>query len=178
MSLIYLYTGLLLGFSVAAPVGPIGILCINRTINKNFTSGFVSGLGAATADLLYGLIAAFGLTVISTFLIDQKFWIQLAGLVFLIYLGIKTIIRKDHDIEFKQSTDKGLIKDYLSTLILTITNPVTILFFIAVFAGLGLSNSINGLDSALQLIFGVFMGSCLWWLFLSGITHRLKTKIH
>ena len=177
MSLIYLYTGLLLGFSVAAPVGPIGILCINRTINKNFTSGFVSGLGAATADLLYGLIAAFGLTVISTFLIDQKFWIQLTGLVFLIYLGVKTIIKKDNDIKFKQSTDKGLIKDYLSTLILTITNPVTILFFIAVFAGLGLSNSINGLDSALQLISGVFMGSCLWWLFLSGITHRLKTKI-
>ncbi len=177
MSLIFLYKGLLLGFSVAAPVGPIGILCINRTINKNFTSGFVSGLGAATADLIYGLIAAFGLTVISTFLIDQKFWIQLTGLVFLIYLGIKTIIKKDNEIEFNQSIDKGLIKDYFSTLILTITNPITILFFIAVFAGLGLSNSINGLDSVLQLIFGVFIGSCLWWLFLSGFTRILKTKI-
>ncbi|MDO8609203.1 MAG: LysE family transporter [bacterium] len=177
MSLDFLYKGLLLGFSVAAPVGPIGILCINRTINKNFAAGFVSGLGAATADLIYGLIAGLGLTLISTFLIDQKLWIQLIGLVFLIYLGIKTIIKKDNNIEFKSVADKGLLKDYFSTLILTITNPITILFFIAVYAGLGLSNTINGLYCAIQLILGVFFGSCIWWLFLSGLTHRLKTRV-
>jgi len=144
MNLEFLYKGLLLGFSVAAPIGPIGVLCINRTINKNFIAGFVSGLGAATADLIYGLIAGLGLTVISTFLINQKFWIQIIGLVFLFYIGIKTIIKKDNDIEFKSVTDKGLLKDYFSTLILTITNPMTILFFIAVFAGLGLSDTLNG----------------------------------
>jgi len=177
MSLEFLYKGLLLGFSVAAPVGPIGVLCINRTINKNFAAGFVSGLGAATADLIYGLIAGLGLTAISTFLIDQKMWIQLIGLVFLIYLGIKTIIKKDSDIEFKSIVDKGLLKDYFSTLILTITNPITILFFIAVFAGLGLSNTINGFHSVMQLILGVFIGSCVWWLFLSGLTDKLKTRI-
>ena len=177
MSLEFLYKGLLLGFSVAAPVGPIGVLCINRTINKNFAAGFVSGLGAATADLFYGLIAGLGLTVISTFLIDQKLWIQIIGLLFLIYIGIKTIIKKDNDIEFKQANDKGLLKDYFSTLILTITNPITILFFIAVFAGLGLSNSMNGFYSIIQLVLGVFVGSCVWWLFLSGLTDRLKTRI-
>lgn len=177
MSFEFFYKGLLLGFSVAAPVGPIGVLCINRTINKNFAAGFVSGLGAATADLIYGLIAGLGLTAISTFLIDQKMWIQLIGLVFLIYLGIKTIIKKDSDIEFKSVVDKGLLKDYFSTLILTITNPVTILFFIAVFAGLGLSNTINGFHSVTQLILGVFIGSCIWWLFLSGLTYKLKTRI-
>ncbi len=177
MSLEFLYKGLLLGFSVAAPVGPIGVLCINRTINKNFAAGFVSGLGAATADLIYGLIAGIGLTAISTFLIDQKMWIQLIGLVFLIYLGIKTIIKKGNDIEFKSAADKGLLKDYLSTFILTITNPITILFFIAVFAGLGLSNTINGFHSVMQLILGVFFGSCIWWLFLSGLTDKLKTRI-
>ena len=177
MSLEFLYKGLLLGFSVAAPVGPIGVLCINRTINKNFAAGFVSGLGAATADLIYGLIAGLGLTAVSTFLIDQKIWIQLIGLVFLIYLGIKTIIKKDNDIEFKSEVDKGLLKDYFSTLILTITNPITILFFIAVFSGLGLSNTINGFHSVMQLILGVFIGSCIWWLFLSGLTDKLKTRI-
>lgn len=177
MSLEFLYKGLILGFSVAAPVGPIGVLCINRTINKNFAAGFFSGLGAATADLIYGLIAGLGLTAISTFLIDQKMWIQLIGLVFLIYLGIKTIIKKDNDIEFKSVVDKGLLKDYFSTLILTITNPITILFFIAVFAGLGLSNTINGFYSVMQLILGVFIGSCIWWLFLSGLTDKLKTRI-
>jgi threonine/homoserine/homoserine lactone efflux protein len=177
MSFEFLYKGLILGFSVAAPVGPIGVLCINRTINKNFLAGFVSGLGAATADLLYGLVAGLGLTVISTFLIDQKLWIQIIGLLFLIYIGIKTIIKTDHDIEFEKAADRGLLKDYFSTLILTITNPITILFFIAVFAGLGLSNTINGFYSIIQLILGVFVGSCIWWLFLSGLTDRLKTRI-
>lgn len=178
MHLDFLYKGLVLGFSVAAPVGPIGILCINKTIHKNFTAGFVSGLGAATADLIYGLMAGLGLTVISTFLINQKLWIQLIGLIFLIYLGMKTIIKKDSDIEFHPATDKGLIRDYFSTLFLTITNPMTILFFVALFAGLGLSNTINGLYPVLQLIIGVFSGSCIWWLFLSGLTHKLKTRIN
>ena len=177
MSLEFLYKGLLLGFSIAAPVGPIGVLCINRTISKNFAAGFVSGLGAATADLIYGLIAGLGLTAISTFLIDQKIRIQIVGLVFLIFIGIKTIIKKDNEIEFKPVTDTGLLKDYFSTLILTITNPITILFFIAVFAGLGLSDTINGFHSVIQLIIGVFVGSCIWWLFLSGLTDKLKTRL-
>jgi threonine/homoserine/homoserine lactone efflux protein len=178
MNLEFLYKGLILGFSVAAPVGPIGILCINRTINKNFAAGFVSGLGAATADLIYGLIAGLGLTAISTFLINQKLWIQLIGLVFLFYIGIKTIIKKENEIKFSADTDKGLLKDYLSTLILTITNPMTILFFIAVFAGLGLSKNVNGFNSIIQLIIGVFIGSGIWWMFLSGLTNKLKTKIN
>ncbi|NLU39810.1 MAG: LysE family transporter [Bacteroidales bacterium] len=177
MILEFLYKGLILGFSVAAPVGPIGILCINRTINKNFAAGFVSGLGAATADLIYGLIAGLGLTAISTFLINQKLWIQLIGLVFLFYIGIKTIMKKETEIEFNSDTDKGLLKDYLSTLFLTVTNPMTILFFIAVFAGLGLSKTVNGFYSVIQLILGVFIGSGIWWLFLSGLTNKLKTNI-
>lgn len=178
MSLLFLFKGLLLGFSVAAPVGPIGILCINRTVNKNFTSGFVSGLGAATADLFYGLIAGFGLTVISNFLLSQKIWIHLIGIAFLMYLGLKTITKKEQEIKFDNSVDKGLFKDYLSTLFITITNPLTILFFLAVFAGLGLSGASNGLYSPILLVAGVFLGSCSWWLILSGITHKLKTRIN
>ena len=178
MALELLYKGLILGFSVAAPVGPIGILCINRTLNKNFTAGFVSGLGAATADLTYGLIAGLGLTAISTFLINQQVWIQSIGLVFLFYLGIKSILKKETEIQFDTNTEKGLLKDYLSTLFLTITNPMTILFFIAVFAGLGLSRSANGASAVIQLVSGVFIGSGVWWLFLSGLTHKLKSKIN
>ena len=209
MSLLFLFKGLLLGFSVAAPVGPIGILCINRTVNKNFTSGFVSGLGAATADLFYGLIAGFGLTVISNFLLSQKLWINLVGIAFLLYLGLKTITKKDNgskllenlpgfknleglnnnnnlnlkskkeqEMKFDNSADNGLFKDYLSTLFITITNPLTILFFLAVFAGLGMSGSINGLYSPILLVTGVFLGSCSWWLILSCITHKLKTRIN
>lgn len=177
MSIEFLWKGLVLGFSVAAPVGPIGVLCINRTINKNFVSGFVSGIGAATADLCYGLVAGFGLTAISTFLISQKFWIQLIGLGYLIFLGIKTLIRKEHNIEYKTTSEKGLLLDYFSTFVLTITNPMTILFFIAVFAGLGLANSINGFYPVIQLISGVFIGSSVWWFFLCGLTNKLKNRI-
>lgn len=178
MTLEFLEKGLVLGFSVAAPVGPIGVLCINRTINKNFVSGFVSGLGAATADLVYGLIAGVGLTAISSFLIHQKLWIQVIGLIFLIYTGIKTLLRKYSTVVIKTTADKGYLLDYLLTFVLTITNPMTILFFIAVFAGLGLANTINGFYSVIQLISGVFIGSTVWWLFLCGLTNTLKTRLN
>jgi len=177
MDLIFLYKGLILGVSVAAPVGPIGILCINRTINKSYVSGLVSGLGAATADLIYGLIAGLGLTIISNFLIDQKFWIQTIGLIFLFYLGIKTLIKKETEIKFNKTLDKGLLKDYFTTFILTVTNPITILFFLAVFAGLGLPNPENEKFATIPLVLGVFLGSGIWWLFLSGLTYKLKNRI-
>jgi len=177
MDLIFLYKGLILGFSVAAPVGPIGILCINRTLNKSMLSGFVSGLGAATADLLYGIIAGLGLTVISDFLINQKLIIQLVGLTFLFYLAVKTLTKKKAEMEFKKTDESGLLKDYLTTLFLTVTNPVTILFFLAVFAGLGLSSYGQTKFSSLLLVSGVFIGSGIWWLFLSGLAHFLKNRI-
>ena len=177
MELIYLYKGLILGFSVAAPVGPIGVLCINRTINKGYVSGIISGLGAATADLIYGLIAGLGLTVISNTLIENKLLIQSVGLLFLFYLGIKTLLKKQRDFETEDSKKSGLFKDYLTTFMLTITNPVTILFFLAVFAGLGLTNSQNNNLSTILLVLGVFSGSGFWWIFLSGLTYKLKNKI-
>ena len=177
MTLEMLYKGLILGFSVAAPVGPIGILCINRTINKNFAAGFVSGLGAATADLIYGLIAGMGLSIVSNFLIGQEIWIRLIGAAFLAWIGTKTIMKKDREIKFDPAAGQGFTKDYFSTFLLTATNPMTILFFIAVFGGLGLSGSTGRLLPVLQLILGVFIGSSAWWLFLCVLTSRLKTRI-
>lgn len=170
--------GLILGFSVAAPVGPIGILCINRTINNGFSAGLVSGFGAATADLIYGLIAGLGITAVSGFLINQKLWIQWIGLFFLFYIGIKALVKKENEVVIHTSTENGLLKAYFSTFFLTLTNPMTILFFIAVFAGLGLSVTDSGVTSIIQLIVGVFIGSGIWWLSLSGLTSVLKTKIN
>lgn len=115
MDWLFLYKGLILGFSVAAPVGPIGILCINRTVNKNFLSGVVSGLGAATADVIYGLIAGLGLTIISNFLLEQKLWMQIVGLIFLFYLGIKTLAKKKVNFELQKTTKSTLFKDFIST---------------------------------------------------------------
>ncbi len=176
MELTFLFKGLILGFSVAAPVGPIGVLCINRTIDKSYFSGLVSGLGAATADLIYGLIAGFGLTIISNFLIAQKLWMQIFGLLFLFYVGIKTLFQKPQ-FKLNKVGNVGLIKDYITTFLLTITNPMTVLFFLAVFAGLGLSNAENIKLAPILLVTGVFVGSGIWWLFLSSLTYKLKNKI-
>ena len=130
--------GLLIGFSIAAPVGPIGLLCIQRTIANGRTSGLVTGLGAATADGLYGVVAAFGLTAISSFPVGQQFWFRLVGGIFLLYLGTKAFLSKPAG-KAATSSQGSLFSAYGSTVFLTITNPMTILSFAAVFAGLGLA---------------------------------------
>ena len=159
--------GLVIGFSIAAPVGPIGVLCIRRTLADGQMAGLVSGLGAATADALYGCVAAFGLTFISSFLIGQKLWLGLVGGLFLCYLGIKTLLSKPAE-EAAKAEGVGLLGSYLSTFLLTLTNPVTILSFVAIFAALGLGTASESYSSALILVSGVFCGSALWWLLLSG----------
>jgi len=159
--------GMIIGFSIAAPVGPIGILCIRRTLAEGPTSGLISGLGAATADAIYGFIAGFGLTVISNLLIRQQIWLRLLGGGFLCYLGMKTFFTSP----LKQSSSlkgRGLIRVYISTFFLTLTNPMTILSFMAIFAGLGVGSMSRGYFPAGLLVAGVFIGSALWWLFLSN----------
>lgn len=169
--------GLLVGFSIAAPVGPIGILCIRRTLTEGRLSGLLSGLGAATADAIYGVIAGFGLTLISGILVGLVFWFRLLGGLFLCYLGIKTIRAKPTD-HSASVNGRGLLRAYLSTLLLTLTNPATILAFVAVFAGLGLANTHTNYTAASMLVLGVFTGSALWWLILSGGVSVLKTKFN
>lgn len=168
--------GLMIGFCIAAPMGPISILCINRSLHGSFKSGFLTGCGAATADGFYGLIAGFGLTVISLFLTHQKFIIQLIGGIFLIYLGIKTLLAKPAEKEANAQKSKGLVSDYLSTFFLTITNPMTILSFIAVFAGLGMGGMHVSYLKSILLVLGVIFGSLVWWLsltlFVSKILHH------
>lgn len=162
--------GIILGFSIAAPVGPIGILCIRRTLEFGRFSGFVSGLGAAFADTFYGVIAAFGLTLISDFLLAGQFWLRLLGGIFLIYLGIRTFLAKPKEKE-KSVSHLSLSKDFASTFLLTLTNPMTILSYVAIFAALGLTNVSSDYRDATWLVFGVFLGSSLWWLILSeGVT--------
>lgn len=156
----------MIGFSVAAPVGPIGILCINRTLSKGRVHGFVSGRGAATADAVYGCIAAFGLTFITTFLLTQKIWLQLIGGLFLCYLGVQTF-RSQPAEHAAAAKGEGLLCSYTSILLLTVTNPMTILFFIGVFSGVGISKSAFDVASALTMVAGVFLGSACWWLSLS-----------
>ncbi len=163
----FLFRGLIVGFSIAAPVGPIGVLCIRRTLAEGRVFGFVSGLGAALADACYGCIAGFGLTAVSNFLLGQQTWLRPLGGAFLVYLGFKTFITKPSN---RAVSVKGgnLARAFVSTFVLTLTNPMTIFSFAAVFAGLGLGNSTDDLPAAALLVLGVFAGSAFWWLLLSG----------
>jgi threonine/homoserine/homoserine lactone efflux protein len=176
MDLSLFIRGLIIGFSIAAPVGPIGILCIRRTLAEGRASGFLSGLGAATADALYGCVAGFGLTVISAFLIDQRAWIQLIGGVFLLALGIKTLKSAPAE-HAAAASGQGVVASYVSTFFLTLTNPMTILSFAGIFAALGVAETGGNLSAAAQLVLGVFIGSAAWWLLLSGGVGLVREKL-
>jgi threonine/homoserine/homoserine lactone efflux protein len=171
----YLLIGLFIGLSIAAPVGPIGVLCIRRTLTEGRIIGLVSGLGAATADALYGSIAGFGLTFISNILVSYQMWLRLIGGLFLCYLGIKTLLSKPTEI-INITTGNGLFAAYGSTLILTLTNPTTIISFLAIFSGLGLIGTSKNYLSAGILVVGVFLGSALWWLILSSGVSLFREK--
>lgn len=175
MGLSLFLRGLVMGLSIAAPVGPIGVLCIRRTLAEGRLTGFISGLGAASADACYGIITAFGLTFISNFMVSQQTWLRLFGGAFLIFLGVRTFLSKPSE-KAARSSGKGLAGAFTSTFLLTLTNPMTILSFAAVFSGLGLAGTRGDYGSAALLVLGVFCGSALWWLLLSGGVSLLRGR--
>lgn len=182
----FLLRGIAIGFSIAAPVGPIGILCIRSTLAKGKLTGLVAGLGAASADAIYGCIAGFGLTFISSVLVTHSLGLRLIGGIFLCYLGVKTAIAKPTDNVEKLTiretpplpSRKTLASHYISTLFLTLTNPMTILSFVTIFAGLGLASERTGYLSAFVLVFGVFLGSALWWILLASGVSLFRHKLN
>lgn len=169
-----LLKGIIIGFSIAAPVGPIGVLCIRRSLTGGWAEGLATGLGAATADALYGCVAAFGLTFVSGALIGQQTWIRLVGGLFLCGIGVRTLLARPAE---QAAVARGgtLASAYASALFLTLTNPATILSFAAVFAGLGLTAK-GEYGGAALLVAGVFAGSALWWLALSGGTGLFRSR--
>ncbi|HZO74904.1 MAG TPA: LysE family transporter [Ktedonobacteraceae bacterium] len=167
--------GLLIGLSIAAVVGPMSILCIQRTVHRGFSYGLVSGLGVATADGLYGCIAGFGLTVIATFLVNQQGWIRGLGGLFLLYLGCKTLLTRPAERVAAAAKATSFVSAYASTFLLTLTNPLTILSFAAIFAGIGVGGQ-GAVLAALLVVAGVFLGSATWWLLLTGGISLLRGK--
>ena len=176
MNFEFFIRGLVIGFSIAAPVGPIGVLCIRRTLAHGRAAGLVSGLGAATADAIYGCVAAFGLTAISSLLISQQPSLRLIGGLFLCYLGGKTCFAQPAETAATAKVN-DLSNAYASTFFLTLTNPLTIISFTAVFAGLGLGSRATNYFSAGLLVTGVFFGSALWWLLLIGGVGFFREKL-
>ncbi|WP_216824861.1 LysE family translocator [Salinigranum rubrum] len=161
---------------MAAPVGPIGVLCIQRTLSNGRRSGFVSGLGAASADAVYGAVAGFGITTLSAFLLDAETEIRVVGGVLLLLVGVRAFRAEPAEMADGTETSGGLLEDYGSTFLLTITNPVTILAFVGVFAGLGVGLTGDYLDASV-LVLGVFAGSALWWLCLSVGVDSLRAHV-
>ena len=179
MDLPLLGRGLVLGFSIAAVVGPIAVLCIRRTLTAGFGVGFVSGLGAATADASYAAIAGFGISAAAAVLVDERLWLRVGGGVFLVYLALRTL-RAAPTVRSADERPSGLrlAEAYCSTLALTFSNPMTILSFAGVLAGLGLGSlSGSSTGAALGLILGVFVGSATWWLVLASLIARLRNRV-
>jgi threonine/homoserine/homoserine lactone efflux protein len=170
--LIDLVKGIVVGIVIALPVGPVGVLCVRRTLFEGPSFGFISGLGAATADTIFGIIAGFGLTIVRDVMLGYQDWFGAAGGLFLLYLGIR-VLRRGSDADPEPLADEALLGAYASAFALTITNPITILAFAAVFAKVGVSETAGYLDTG-ALVAGVFCGSLLWWLGLSFGIARLR----
>lgn len=175
MYLGFLLKGLVIGISIAAPVGPIGVLCIRRSLRDGQWTGFMAGLGAATADAAYGCVAGFGLTSVSSLLVGHRFWLGMVGGVFLCCLGVHTFLARPPP-ESAPETGGRSLAAYGSTLLLTLANPATILSFAAVFAAFGIGAS-AGYLSAGSLVLGVFLGSASWWLILSCSVSAVRSRV-
>jgi threonine/homoserine/homoserine lactone efflux protein len=170
------FHAVLAGLAVAAPIGPVGILCIRRTLNYGTLAGLSSGLGAALADAIFGSVAAFGITIVTSFIVENSRWIGIVGGLFLCLMGVFYILRKSHPKpdESAPALERNLLRSFISTFILTITNPLTILGFAVLFSALGLGNECATRHGALILVGGVFTGSALWWLTLCTIVHHIR----
>lgn len=177
MDLPFYVKGLIFGFAIAAPVGPIGILCIRRSLVGGWSAGLLTGMGAATADAMYGCVAGFGLAGVTGLLVDQRVWIQLFGGLFLCTLGLRIFFSTAEETPHVESSGSAAM-GYMSALLLTLTNPMTILSFTAVFAGMGLGSIGSGPLTAGWLVAGVFSGSMAWWLILSSASSRFNTRLN
>jgi threonine/homoserine/homoserine lactone efflux protein len=175
MELIFFLKGLIIGFAMAVPIGPIGVMCIRKTLAEGHSRGLIIGVGAATADSLLASIAAFGLTYISDVIASEHVWLRLVGGCLLLFLGIKTFRAKGKAPVIPQN-NKGVLRSYGTTFLLALTNPLTIFAFVAVFAAFGLGHKLV-LLSACILVLGVFAGSCLWFLTLGFVATLFRNKL-
>ena len=169
MELLLFCKSMLLGLAVAAPLGPIGVLCINRTLERGFWAGVAGGMGTALADAIYACLAAIGFSALTATLTTLAPWLKLAGGLFMLWLGCKSLRPNPRRAAAPARTNeiKELSGTIASTFLLTLTNPVTIFSFAALFAGLGVTDT-PGAINALAVVAGVFLGSLLWWFLLSG----------
>jgi threonine/homoserine/homoserine lactone efflux protein len=170
-----LLRGVLAGLAIAVPVGPVNVLCISRTITNGRLAGIISGLGAATADTFYGGIAGFSITLIINFLVREKFWIRLVGGALLIAIGLVYWFKRPKSLKEEQEEESH--SAYVTTLLLTLTNPTTVLSFLAVMAGLRLGEP-RPWTLTLFVVLGIFCGSMIWWIVLALISGHFRRRFN
>ena len=172
----YLFvSGIAAGFVIAFPVGPVGVLCIRKALADGRGAAFVAGLGAAVADTFYGAVAALGISVILDFIIGHQYSLRAVGGVVLTLIGLQTF-RSRPVLGCAPAKGAGLVKDFVSTFLITLTNPATILAFLSVFATVGAFHAKRSVYESWVLILGVFLGSALWWLVLSGAVSAVRSR--
>ena len=178
MDINFIIQGLIIGISVSAPLGPVGVICIQKTLNKGVLAGFISGLGAAFADILFASIAGFGLSFISDFMADQQIYIRSIGGLFLLFVGVKVFFTNTIKQVRKQRASKSkYIGEFFSVFFLTLSNPITIIFFGAVFAGIGLVGENSNPENTYIVILSILTGALIWWFSLSVIVNLFRHKI-
>lgn len=179
MNLKYIWDGLIIGFMASVPLGPIGVLCIQRTLSKGKLSGFISGLGAASSDAIYAIIAIFSLSFVVSFIEQQLLYLQIFGVVILVFLGLKIFYTNPAKQLRKQNRkSNSYFQDFVSTFFLTITNPLYVFLFIGFFAGFRVVAPKSNIIDALILIAGVFAGATTWWFILTSIINLFRSKIN
>jgi threonine/homoserine/homoserine lactone efflux protein len=166
-TVLFFFKGVAAGFVIAAPVGPVGVMCVRRTLSRGLIAGYATGLGAALADTLYGIIAAFGVTFVALFLLDNEFGFRLVGGIVLCVMAVHTFLTSP--VQREVAASENLVADFATAFVVTGTNPITLVAFGVVFTAIGVVAAGETLEWAQALIAGVFVGSALWWTFLTGV---------
>lgn len=175
MSFWFLIAGMAIGVAVAAPIGPVNVICIQRAIRSGYGNAFLVGLGAAVGDSVFGAVAAFGLTSVMLMFAQVEQWLALVGCLILVGMGVIAWRSHPHFEQTEQSP-RDVIHGMLGTFMLTITNPITAIGFVALFTSVGLTKDASHGDAA-TIVLGVFLGSALWWLMIGGIAHSIREKL-
>ena len=172
-----LIRGIIVGLMIAMPVGPVNILCIHRTIEGGWKSGVISGLGAAVADMFYGAVAGFSITLVVQFLVREQFWIRFFGGILLVIVGIWYFFKRPESLDAQTQDRASAYSDLRSTFLLTLTNPTTVLSFLAILAALGIGHQRQWWLTVF-LVGGIFCGSMLWWIVLGSIVNLFRDRFN
>lgn len=174
-----LIAGILSGIMVSLPVGPMGIYVVRKTMNQGRWAGFRSGLGITTADIIFASVAAIGLSVVIAFINEQKLLFQILGGIVVLLLGLKIFLTTPRKL-FRANREKGgkkFFRDYVSVVLLTLSNPLTILLYLTLFAGLKISDQWRFFQGPVLVVIGIGIGALVWWLMLTTLLSRFRKKV-